>query len=253
MKKFLTTLVIVLLGTLAASAQGTVTVTQSAEIDALVNGNKKAKTKAELKAEKKAAKMAAKEHRRNGNLIKPSANVTKTQAPIPTTRQETKVAPVPRTTVSPRVATPSQGSTGSQYSPTYRTKLVRKKVKKSTVDPVDGAVVTNTVTKRIIRGAKKMRGFRVLAYSGGNTRVARQEAERLGQKAKALFPTEPIYVHFYSPRWMCQIGNFTSYNKARNVMRKLRKEGFSNANVIRTMITVQTTKFVDEELPTMDE
>ncbi|GAA2995809.1 SPOR domain-containing protein [Prevotella corporis] len=252
MKKFLTTLVIVLLGTLAASAQGTVTVTQSAEIDALVNGNKKAKTKAELKAEKKAAKMAAKEHRRNGNLIKPSANVTKTQAPIPPTRQETKVAPVPRP-IEPRVATPSQGSTGSQYSPTYRTKLVRKKVKKSTVDPVDGAVVTNTVTKRIIRGAKKMRGFRVLAYSGGNTRVARQEAERLGQKAKALFPTEPIYVHFYSPRWMCQIGNFTSYNKARNVMRKLRKEGFSNANVIRTMITVQTTKFVDEELPTMDE
>lgn len=56
MKKFLTTLVIVLFGTLAASAQGTVTVTQSAEIDALVNGNKKAKTKAELKAEKKAAK-----------------------------------------------------------------------------------------------------------------------------------------------------------------------------------------------------
>ena len=68
-----------------------------------------------------------------------------------------------------------------------------------------------------------MRGFRVLAYSGGNTRVARQEAERWGQKAKEILQTEPIYVHFYSPRWMCQIGNYTSYEQARKVMRRFKE------------------------------
>lgn len=36
MKKFLTTIVVVLLSTLAVSAQGTVTVTHSSDIDALV-------------------------------------------------------------------------------------------------------------------------------------------------------------------------------------------------------------------------
>lgn len=86
----------------------------------------------------------------------------------------------------------------------------------------------------------------MLAYSGGNTRKARQEAEKLGQKAKEILVTEPIYVHFYSPRWMCQVGNFTNYAQAKKVMRKLRKEGFTHANIIRTMVTIQTTKVLDD-------
>lgn len=43
MKKFLTILVVALLSCLAVGAQGTVTVTQSEDIDALVNGKKNTK------------------------------------------------------------------------------------------------------------------------------------------------------------------------------------------------------------------
>ena len=43
MKKFLAILVVALLSCLAVSAQGTVTVTQSEDIDALVNGKKNTK------------------------------------------------------------------------------------------------------------------------------------------------------------------------------------------------------------------
>ena len=101
------------------------------------------------------------------------------------------------------------------------------------------------VTKRVKKGIKKVRGFRVQAYSGGNTRVSHQLADKAGQTAKELFPNQPIYVHFYAPRWMCLVGNFTDYNTAKKVMLKLRKEGFSQANVIRMMVSVNTSSFLD--------
>ena len=93
----------------------------------------------------------------------------------------------------------------------------------------------------------KTRGlcFRVQVYSGGNTRIAHQQADKAGQKAKELFPEQPIYVHFYPPRWMCLVGNFTDYNAAKKIMRTLRKEGYSHANVIRMMVSIKTTQPVD--------
>ena len=214
MKKFLTTIVVVLLSTLAVSAQGTVTVTHSSDIDALVNGNKKT-TK---------------------------TNKNKPQQPQQTIKKPNLTTPGTQRVV-PYIAPPTSNSSGETYQ---RTKLVRKKVRKPIIDPVDGTETKHMVMKRVAKGVKKVRGFRVLAYSGGNTRKARQEAEKLGQKAKEILVTEPIYVHFYSPRWMCQVGNFTNYAQAKKVMRKLRKEGFTHANIIRTMVTIQTTKVLDD-------
>lgn len=235
MKKSLIALSFLFLCTLTICAQGTVTVTQSADIDALVNGKKKAKP------DPKSVKGQGKKRNGNQSQVIPSAP-----------RPKASPIPVPKS-IDPKVAAPSQSSESSSYSSVQRTKLVRRKVRKSPEEIMDESGETRKVTKRVERGAKKMRGFRVLAYSGGNTRKARQEAERLGQKAKTIFPDQPIYVHFYSPRWMCQIGNFIKYEQARKVMRKLRREGFSQANVIRTMITVETSRFVDESLPNIYE
>ncbi len=253
MKRFLTILVVAFFSAIAVNAQGTVTVTQSSDVDAVVNGNRRAKTKAEKKAEKKAAKQAAKENKENARRQQAQQSMPTVQAsPKPVQRLEQRV-PVAQTPGQPRieVAQPSSSNVQSGTT-TQRTKWVRKRVRKPVDSQESSTGETRTITKRVIRGAKKARGFRVLAYSGGNTRVARQEAEKIGQKVKMICPDEPIYVHFYSPRWMCQVGNFTSYEKARAVMKKLKKEGYSHANIIRTMVTIKTTAYLDGT-PAMEE
>ena len=45
------------------------------------------------------------------------------------------------------------------------------------------------VTKRLKHTFKKVRGFRVQVYSGGNTRIAHQDANKAGKKVKSLFPS----------------------------------------------------------------
>ena len=90
-----------------------------------------------------------------------------------------------------------------------------------------------------------MRGFRVQVYSGGNTRIAHQQADKAGQKAKELFPEQPVYVHFYPPRWMCLVGNFTDYNAAKKNYANTSKGRLSHANVIRMMVSIKTTQPVD--------
>ena len=126
-----------------------------------------------------------------------------------------------------------------------RTKIVKRLVRRPHIPSWDEVEDTRIVTKRIKKGTQKVRGFRVQVYSGGNTRIAHQQADKAGQKAKELFPEQPVYVHFYPPRWMCLVGNFTNYNAAKKIMRTLRKEGYPHANVIRMMVSIKTTQPID--------
>ncbi|MBF1417048.1 SPOR domain-containing protein [Prevotella histicola] len=227
MKRLLTIIVFMLTAIVAVNAQGSVTVTQSAEIDALVNG-------------KKAAKKANKERQR----VESQHESQKTSAVNTSKKQDTKKLTVPKLNDHrPEISRPE--NIPAQPVRPVGTKLVKRLVKRPhipTDEEIDG---TYLVTKRVKKGNKKVRGFRVQAYSGGNTRIAHQQADAAGQKAKELFPDQPIYVHFYSPRWMCLIGNFTNYNAAKKVMRTLRKNGFPHANIIRTMVTIKTSQFVN--------
>lgn len=101
------------------------------------------------------------------------------------------------------------------------------------------AVHTKLVKKRVLvkisdeEKLDKGAGFRIQVYSGGNTREARQEAERAGHKVKAAFPELPIYVHFYTPRWGCRVGNFRTYQDAQIVMKKIWKLGYTQAIILR--------------------
>ncbi len=246
MKKLLTLLALACCVVMTAGAQGNVTVTQSADIDALVNGKKTAaKTKEQIKAEKKAAKKAEKEARkrtkeleklnraavRNGMLV-PSNASTPESRKISVPRLDNHKIEAPRVVVSPTPTSP-------------HTKWVMRKVRHPRASNDSEAVGRRTVVRRVLKTTKKVRGFRVQAYSGGNTRVARQNAEKAGQAVKAIYPNLPVYVHFYSPRWMCQVGNFTSYEQARKVMRKLKASGIPHASIIRTMVTLKTSTPVD--------
>ena len=53
------------------------------------------------------------------------------------------------------------------------------------------------------------------------------------------FPDQPIYVHFYSPRWICRVGNYRTFEEADAMLQQLRKMGYSAATIVKGKITVQ--------------
>ena len=94
-------------------------------------------------------------------------------------------------------------------------------------------------TKKIIRNGYKVSGYRVQAFAGGNSRKDRQQAEQIGNSIKASFPNEPVYVHFYSPRWSCRVGNYRTYEEAHEMLLSLRQLGYTQATIVKGKITVQ--------------
>lgn len=93
--------------------------------------------------------------------------------------------------------------------------------------------------KKVMRNSYRTDGYRVQVFAGGNTRKDRQRAERIGNEIKSNFPDEPIYVHFYSPRWICRVGNYKSYEEAHSMLMEVRKLGYKQAVVVKGKITLQ--------------
>ena len=91
---------------------------------------------------------------------------------------------------------------------------------------------------KVMRGGVKVNGYRVQAFAGGNQRKDRQKAEQVGNTIKANFPEEPVYVHFYSPRWICRVGNYRTYEEAHEMLTNIRKLGISGASIVKGKITV---------------
>ena len=85
----------------------------------------------------------------------------------------------------------------------------------------------------------KVDGFRVQAFAGGNQRKDRQKAEQIGNTIKARYPRTPVYVHFYSPRWVCRVGNYRTYEEADEMLKNIRNLGISGASIVKGKITVQ--------------
>lgn len=81
-------------------------------------------------------------------------------------------------------------------------------------------------------------GYRVQVYAGGNKRQDRQKAEQAGRTLRGLFPGEEVYVHFYSPRWICRMGNYRTYEEAQEKLEAVRRLGFSSATIVKGKITL---------------
>jgi len=94
------------------------------------------------------------------------------------------------------------------------------------------------MSKKVMRGGIKVNGYRVQAFAGGNSRRDRQQAEQTGNNIKQHFPNVPVYVHFYSPRWICRIGNYRTYEEAHQMLVSLRNLGYSQASIVKGKITV---------------
>ena len=95
------------------------------------------------------------------------------------------------------------------------------------------------MSNKVMKNSYKVTGYRVQAFAGGNKRNDRQAAENVGTAIKRRFPEQPIYVHFYSPRWICRVGNFRTYEEAHAMLVEIREMGYKQASIVKGKISVQ--------------
>lgn len=93
-------------------------------------------------------------------------------------------------------------------------------------------------SKKVMRRAYKTNGYRVQVFAGGNSRNDKIKAQKAGNAVKAAFPSQPIYVHFYSPRWICRMGNYRTYEEASAILEQVKKLGYKQACIVRGKISV---------------
>ncbi len=88
------------------------------------------------------------------------------------------------------------------------------------------------------KATQKITGYRVQAFAGGNSRKDRLTAESIRNNIKSQIPNVAVYVHFYSPRWICRVGNFRTYEEAHQMMVRLHNMGYKQASIVKGKITV---------------
>ena len=205
--KRLITIAILCVGCAAANAQtftqrlqksnageGKVTVTQSKEIDDLVNGPQEVITQSNQNTQ--------------GNQTVPTTQKTQT---LPNSQKQTDEKEKPQQPERPQITSQPEMTADTTF----------------TTEP----------RKKVLKGYK-VNGYRVQVFAGGNSRDARVKAERTGREINALFPGEPVYVHFYSPRWICRMGNYRTYEEAHQILNAVKKLGYQSAIIVKGKITV---------------
>lgn len=90
---------------------------------------------------------------------------------------------------------------------------------------------TTSVQKKVKK--KMVMVYRVQAYAGGNSRKDRRTAEQIGNQLRTLFPSESVYVHFYTPRWICRMGNYRTYEEAHHALQEVKKMGYTAATIVK--------------------
>ena len=197
------------------AGEGTVTVTQSKAISDLVNGKKSQQ---------------------------PAGNAAKDKT-TPTLPQAKTVPNRPAQTAGPQTGTAKQQTDHTKDTPakkpdsTHHESVPPRQTDNDTDNEME--IPTIDMRKKVMRKSYKVTGYRVQAYAGGNTRAARLKAESIRDNIKMKFPDEPIYVHFYSPRWICHVGNYRSYEEANRMLTNIKKLGYRSAIIVRGKITVQ--------------
>lgn len=115
----------------------------------------------------------------------------------------------------------------------------RETAKKNPVTTTDEMNISDVDTsKKVMRNAYKVQGYRVQVYAGGNSRKDKQKAEQISNEIKSLFPGQPVYCHFYSPRWICRMGNYRTYEEAQQILSSVKNLGYTQASIVKGQITV---------------
>lgn len=136
----------------------------------------------------------------------------------------------------PNVAQPKKATPKAEKK---ETASENKDVKRSPEQSNEETDITTVDTsKKIMRNGYKVTGYRVQVYAGGNSRKDKIQAENISTNIKALFPGQPVYCHFYSPRWICRMGNYRTYEEAQEYLTRVRALGYSQASIVKGQITV---------------
>ena len=128
-----------------------------------------------------------------------------------------------------------QQPTAPNQQPTAYSQTPNANSQQPTANSQDPTIVSQEPTTTVTR---KVTGYRVQAFAGGNSRKDRQTAEQISHNIKSQFPNISVYVHFYSPRWICRVGNFRTYEEAHQMMVRLQNMGYKQATVVKGKITV---------------
>ena len=85
----------------------------------------------------------------------------------------------------------------------------------------------------------QVEGYRVMVYSGNNSRAARDEANTWAQYMREHVPGAEVYVVFESPIRSCQYGDYRTREEAEAVMYKLKAtRKFKEISVRKTLINL---------------
>ena len=100
------------------------------------------------------------------------------------------------------------------------------------------SIVSHVDSLSLYPGRKvRMSGFRVQVYAGANSRDAKNKAYQMEGMVHTLFPGQPVYTRFVSPRWICHVGDFRTREEALELLEEMRKTGkFSEAITVRCKI-----------------
>lgn len=69
---------------------------------------------------------------------------------------------------------------------------------------------------------EQVEGYRVMVYSGNNSRTAREEANNMAKFMRENFPGAEVYVVFESPIRSCLYGDYRTREEAEAVMYRLK-------------------------------
>lgn len=243
--------------------KGTVKVIQSSEIDALVNGKNTSAAKEKtavptkqgqdikgLQTNKKDKTTTDKSTKNTAKKVEPTAPKQQIEQPQPK-----KTLPLPKENDKEKKADEQEkapqkpenparkevGDSAKREEPAHHDMPLQKKheAKEPEKNDTDFDIPTVDMRRKVMRQSRKVNGYRVQVFAGGNSRADKIKAQEIGSRIKMAFPDQPVYVHFYSPRWTCRIGNYRSAGEAQSILQKIRKMGYRSAIILRGKITVQ--------------
>ena len=203
--------------------EGKVTVTQSKDIDGLVDG---------LKVQKPATATPKGNNGKNfGDNHKPTAKPNSAKEAMNKQREHVVAKEA-------HAATKERDREHNREDALER-KAEKRRTEKPTEESQEATAPVVDMSKKIMLHSHKVSGYRVQAFAGGNTRKDKQRAQQIGSAIKMKYPDQPVYVHFYSPLWICRVGNYRSYGEAQKMLKSIRAMGYKAATIVKGMITVQ--------------
>lgn len=217
MRHFLTTLAIAFLATSSLHAQ--TNVHQSDDINKVVNGGNNTSTPNNNAPQPSAPKSAEQKSENNS-----SSGETRRAADRPKPREMT------------------EAEKEKQREKRVKEREARDAERDRRIQEQERAAGATSTTKKVMNNGRKIMGYRVQVFSGKNTRADREKAQQAGRTIKSHMPGQPVYVHFYSPRWVCRIGNFAKEDEALNMVKKIKALGFKNACVVKTVVNVSVRR-----------